>query len=585
MRERGLLLPLLALLACAAPHEQPVALTRVSLPMRVRPGSPIELQGVSLGGARVAIEGEGTAIELTIGSVSPTDDGGESALVALPNLPALPEGAALRRVCLRTTALEGWQTCKPVQARWTLKVEAGEAQLAAQQGHHGDAIAVHAADLLLPGEGQAWLDVQDASQEIATTALVPIATRLGSGREHGEVTIAPSWLGLEPGKRAIRVRLVQQTPATQVAGPWTPPLSLEVLAPEMHLLPGGGLRRGAALALTIAGVPAQWSARLSGSLRSAEGAILGSWSDAAPLVFGAVQDGALPVATLDSPLYLNQIAPLLGKAAEARLSGMLRIELRDGAQTWLATPLAVDWPLQPTLQVVVLDLGDGLQAAAQRFGLGAFAAALRLRILALTAAHFAAYNVLVTDSAPAGQLEALHLAILDRDPNDLGLLGADSSAGKDDGNRVLDEHLGGYGAAAAAVGDVAYGGVFIGGFLGFSAILHPGSAAADPAFDALFAPYAAALGGRAALASHPPAAAIEALAQLIAHTAAHEVGHALGLASGTTAFHHEGDHPGWIMDAGPARPFAERAGLDSGVAATWGPLDDAYLRAILPKAP
>ena len=582
MRSPAILLPMLAILACAAPS-LPRALTRVRLPAVVRAGSPIEVQGVSLGGAKIAIEAGGTAIVLTPESVTATADGAETALLSLPDVPALPEGSLLTRVCLRAPGLQGWQTCKPVHARWTRAIEAGAAQLGADQGRFGDAIAVVASDLLLPGEGLALLETQAGSGDATTTT--PIVTHLDKGRDCGEVTIAPSWLGLEPGPRTWRTRLVQQTPLLRIEGPWSAVHTFEVLAAHVQARPAGGLRRGAALPLTIAGVSSQWSLRLLGALNSGDGAVLATWSDQAPLLFAGAMNGALPLPSLDSALYLRELAPVLGTAKAPRLQGTLNLELRDGVQVWRSPPLTVDWPLLPTQQVVVLELGDGLVAAAQRFGLGAFAATLRQRVLLLTASHFAPYDVLVTDVAPDEQIEALHLAILDRDPNDLGLLGADSSAGKDVGNRILSEHLGGYDAAAAAQGDVAYGGVFIGGLWAFSAALHPGSKAADPDFDALFAPFAAELGGRAALAAHPPAAAIEALAQLIAHTAAHEVGHALGLAAGTPAFHHEGDHLGWIMDAGPARPFGERAGLGSSVAATWGPIDDAYLRAILPKAP
>ena len=75
-------------------------------------------------------------------------------------------------------------------------------------------------------------------------------------------------------------------------------------------------------------------------------------------------------------------------------------------------------------------------------------------------------------------------------------------------------------------------------------------------------------------------AAIDLVAKVVAEVTAHEIGHALGLAADTVDAHHSGDSPGWIMDAGAARPFAERAGLPSAAISQWGPVDLAYLHQI-----
>ena len=563
----------------------PSALTGVQAPARLRSGSPLVVSGSGLGGAQLEVRSAAGNARIAIESSDVDGDDPEKAQVALPDV-AWPEGSAVREICLIGKGFSGWNTCRSLQARFTRAVTAGPALLGQDHGQHGGAITVVAHDLLLPGEGQVELQVTTDLPNTASVTSVAVATALATGRESGQVQIAPDWLGLAPGPYALRLRLVQHTAIAQATGPWSPPLTFQLEAPTLTPTPDPGLRRGARVPLAIAGVPAGWQLLASGVLRGQDGQIAQTFPVDAPLSLPAASLGAQPTAWLPSPWFLGTLAPLLAQTGPgATFEGQVRVALAQGAQTWLGPPLPVQWPLLPTVQVVVLELGDGLEAGAARFGLAAFSDLLRLRVLALVAAHFANYAVQVTLQAPAAQIEALHLAILDRDPNDLGLLGADSSAGKDDGNLVLDEHLGGYDAASAALGSVAYGGVFLGGFFGFSPTLHPGSLATDSAFDALFAPYAAELGGHAAHASLPPAAALEALAHLIAHTATHEIGHALGLAAGTTDFHHAGDHPGWIMDAGTARPFAERAALPGATPQTWGPVDDAYLRSVLPAVP
>ena len=72
----------------------------------------------------------------------------------------------------------------------------------------------------------------------------------------------------------------------------------------------------------------------------------------------------------------------------------------------------------------------------------------------------------------------------------------------------------------------------------------------------------------------------------MAGTIAHEIGHSLGLAMvpGHPDEHHNlGDNPGWLMDEGIHRPFAERAEIDGHGPEFFGAPNFQYLQQILPE--
>ncbi len=247
--------------------------------------------------------------------------------------------------------------------------------------------------------------------------------------------------------------------------------------------------------------------------------------------------------------------------------------------------------LDPGAQVVWIRATPELDSALRDLGLLAQRAAWLAELRDATARHFSGLGIELRLDQPArGVYMTVELG--GADPNGQGLLGLDNSTGKDVGNRERGEYLGGYDPLAAALGQPAWGGVFVGSLLSFSTRLpQRDPALADPRFDTTMACVLPALGGHPAEgepAGDPARAAcvrgaLEMSAHLVANTLAHEIGHALGLPAAQGRVHNLGDNPGWIMDAGAHRGFAERAELPGAPKSMFSPGNLRYLRLILPE--
>ncbi len=346
------------------------------------------------------------------------------------------------------------------------------------------------------------------------------------------------------------------------------------------------LRRGAQLGWLVS----QGSSLCAG----ADVQLRGTWQVGATVVNWMDAPRRLPVGATSRRPYLSSTAYFhdgwdaivdqawKGAGFNAQFNGeiSLAVAATSGcALQWQQLTLV----LQPTIQHIEIRSGTAFDAAVDRFGLGLRGQAILSRVQKLTRQAFEGFSVdvrLAADAQWTDVAERLVIELGDKDPNGLGLLGVDSSPGKDDGNLQLDEELAGVNRRARSLGRLAGGGVFVGELFAFSRKLHPQSAIADLGFDALFGPFAPVLGGDPAVAGDDTSAAVQALSALIADTLVHECGHALGLAAGTVGYHHAGDHLGWRMDEGKHRPFAERAAISGQV--KWGAQDAAYLANILP---
>lgn len=266
--------------------------------------------------------------------------------------------------------------------------------------------------------------------------------------------------------------------------------------------------------------------------------------------------------------------------------GELTVTIAAGREVYSTVPLSVALELETQRQVIVLDYLSGFDSSLDLFGLGSAAEEVQAAVLARVRGIFEGLRVDVVTSAPSdispGVISIVEIG--GPDPNGLGLLGYDSSPGKDVGNLRLGDRIGGASAETQEDGAAGYGGVFIESYLywsadpGFSGSRPEGAPVEDPLFDPIFDPVRE---SQATLQevngdSLDPeririvAEAIDALGNVIGETVAHEVGHSLGLADPygpATSFHNPFGEDGCLMDGGIDRPFGERAALP-GFAAT-----------------
>jgi hypothetical protein len=243
--------------------------------------------------------------------------------------------------------------------------------------------------------------------------------------------------------------------------------------------------------------------------------------------------------------------------------------------------------LAPVKQVVWVRFLPSYVDSLRRYGLAAADANVRARVLEVAQRDYAGVNIEFRTDEPKDFALYSTVDVAGPDPNGLGLFGYDNTPGKDVGNQRLFDKIGGVNATTQSDGYPGYGGIFAEQFLGFSR--HPGpevapfadNGGAGDTFDQLFdavrpetgTPVTAnevSAGIAAADGTRCPApggnrtdvvsCAVFVLGNLIGTTLTHEIGHSLGLADPMgELFHDPGDQPNRLMDAGDARPFAERA--------------------------
>jgi hypothetical protein len=277
-------------------------------------------------------------------------------------------------------------------------------------------------------------------------------------------------------------------------------------------------------------------------------------------------------------------------AVPGRFSGTMTPLVFLGPDRTRGAPYPFGLEIARPRQLVHLRALPGFDEALLEFGLLAEKEAVKARILEVCHRDYAGLSIAFTWDTPSDYAEYGIVEIAGRDPNGSGLFGLDNTAGKDVGNLRFDDVVGGFNADTQLGGYAAYGGVFPGEFMQLSARAgtHP---LASGRFDDIFEPVSPALGGRPAepgetIGGTARAAdileAVRVLGNLVGSTISHEVGHTLGLAAWDGQFHNPGDNPGWLMDSGTFRPFAERAEIDGQGPSFFEPMSRAYLESILP---
>jgi len=472
----------------------------------------------------------------------------------------------------------------------------------------GDRVPVAGDGLLHPGEGATYVrfDGVMASEHASRSALVAghmalvSPSTLGSRRE-GTFALMPEVLGLTPGRFSGQVRLVNVHPDGLVLeGAPRGVESLDLARPGItEVTPTRGSRgqrfyvRGRGFLAPDGLLDASTILVLDGVFTPRRGPPVDHRGPNAKLLYPEGQDRNVELGVVFR-VTVHDDRTLSGLGARAgRFEGHLIPLVAAGSDQVLGAPFPVSFEILNPHQVVQLRYLPGFYEALERFGLLAEEHAVRARVLEVVTRDYAGLNISFTEDDPEDFAEFSIVEIVGADPNGAGLFGLDNTAGKDVGNLRFDDVIGGFNPDTRARNYAAYGGIFVTELLQFSPSLSD-IHLASPRFDDIFAAVVPELGGLPALHGEsdggtPRGEAIafagRVLGNLVGHTITHEVGHTLGLAALPDRVHNVGDNPGWIMDAGPFRPFAERAEIDGEGPSFFSPFNRAYLEDVLPLDP
>ena len=483
----------------------------------------------------------------------------------------------------------------------------------------GGHVPLTGGDFLDPEEGGSRVELSgaflpDAPDSPARTIVdrtAPIVSR--TDRQHAEVALPAGLFGLSPGVFRGKLRLVDTSAEGHVyEGPWVEAVALRQTGPRMLVPPPFTLSRGESVTVPIWGaLPADGPAQTASYL-ALVGRFTGTYPDGRP--FEIAYDAAHPLLwapddvpdsrtlrlalrTTPGPMDAapGEGVPVGLGTQPGHFEGSATLIVLLGRERVVTAPAPFVFDVGPARQAVYLDYTAGFDEGLRLFGLEAAREAVIARIHAVCERDFAGLRVRFVETPPADTLEFTTIELGGRDPNHLDLLGLENTAQKDVGNLRLDERVGGRNAEAAALGEPAYGGIFVSSFLTLSPHADAPSVLAEPAFDAIFAPFAAVVSDTPEeTAPYDPAVdtpetprgqaateAVRVLGNLLGSTVTHELGHALGLSAVPGEVHNPGDWPGDLMDRGSARPLAERAELDGTPPGRFTGPNELYLRRLL----
>ncbi len=561
--------------------------------------------------------GRDVAVRVDVGADAPDRAGFLVTAALLPHLPVDGDPLAGTLVVERTGPRGVSASASiPITVRVVSRLEPAVQALTPVQVYPGEEVTVAGGGFLLPGEGT----LDETGNARAGTTWLRLSGRV-SGDEPGDVRdlavpltatdrhratfrLTPDLMGLVPfefeGSAEVRNVFSGETGSLEVVGNRLDGVTFRMGKTRLTGLAPAVVRRGQDLVFHGNGfLPADGAmgtitfVAFTGTLTGPDGAVT-QHGQADPIVFvpDTVEGNTLAHLVLRTLVGPDRRPAGLG-SRRATLTGLFtphvvfrdRVTAGDGLQATLEVgrQVQVVWVrFLPTFE-------DGLDT----FGLRAASEAVKERAVAVCTGDYQGVSVEFRTTRPDDFVEYLTVEVMASDPNDAGLLGLDNSFGKDVGNLVLDELVGGYNARSDRAGFYPYGGVFVESFQFFSPRLAQGIATefASETFDTVFAPVMPALGGDPARADEVGAGgargaavaeAVRVLGNLIGDTISHEVGHALGLAAVEGDFHDPGDNPGYIMDAGVFRPFEERAQMPGASPRVFAPYDQAYLEEILP---
>lgn len=311
--------------------------------------------------------------------------------------------------------------------------------------------------------------------------------------------------------------------------------------------------------------------------------------------------------------YVLSEEDTLGQALDLRrepgvFSGQVTPVISYLGEQIAGTSETMSFAVVPVKQVVYLDFTISYVESLRKFGLRAVDSFIRERVADNIRRDFAGVNIAIRLDPPEDFALYTHIEIVGPDPEGTGLFSYDARPGKDDGNKRIDDRIGGDSASEQSDGTAGYGGMFIESLFGFSTSSNDFAAAlpgASSTFDAIFDPFRPDRDGSPVVAvdlanadlklvnsdicpasTRPEqiACGVWVLGALISSSLSHQLGHALGLADPDGAgLHNLGDRPNRLMDAGIDRPFAEQAEIEGLGPALFCDQEYIYLRQILPS--
>jgi hypothetical protein len=442
------------------------------------------------------------------------------------------------------------------------------------------------------------MTLEQPAQAVAISGLQLPAVPPDAGRRDAlSFTLTPDVLGILPGRfdGTVTVINVDRQDQRDTSAPLTV-VGLPLAGPEVTAMTPLSASRGQWVVLEGRGFTAADGLLQAATVLELEGRFTGSG--------GAVQDlsGARALTLVPDLVVGNTSLGVVLRVdvdgsgnprglglVPGTFEGTVAPIVLFGADATRGRGLPVTFTVLPQRQIIYIKLLPAFDDALSEFGLLAEKDAVVARVLEVVARDYAGISIAFTTEEPEDYAEFGVVEVAGYDPNGAHQFGLDNTSGKDVGNLRFNDVIGGYNADTEADGYAAYGGVFPAEFFNMSPTLAD-NPQASARFDEVFGAVMPQLGGRPAEAGEAAsgarggkvAEAVRVFGNLVGNTITHEVGHSLGLAAIDGQFHNIGDNPGWIMDAGAARPFEERAELDGAGPAVFSPQNRAYLERILP---
>ena len=578
-------------------------------PSVVLPGTSLTVTGSGflapeLGHHVLRLEGAGVTLDLP---AVRKDDTTLTYAVDDTLLGALPAGAAFDGTLTVLRTLD--ETGQVDAASLPITLEAAENLTPTVTGfssdgdllYPGDEVTVTGTGFLLPGEGHTVLQLTGTFQtkvppETRTVqAVVPITAET---RESIRLLLTPDVLGIRPGIFKGDLAVSNEAKAGRVDGTGLSGLTRELKAPYIEAITPAAAARGQRIEIHGRGFLPTDPFYEATTLIRLEGAFTASKTSAELTLDGPTALALFPDAFQGNEVMDYILRVSISPAGElgglgllaGTFQGVVSPMILSGAETILGSGKPVTLTIAPMRQIVFVSFLPGFSETVSEMGLAPVESAVKDRILAVCARDYKDVNIEFRATRPTDFAEYSVIEVGGADPNQAGLFGLDNTAGKDVGNLRFNDVIGGSNAETQEQGYHAFGGVFVKSFFQISPTLNKQEMPIkSQRFDDIFGPFMPALGGAAVTDADFGGArqadvdeAVRVLGNLVGTTVTHEIGHSLGLAALEGEYHNVGDNPGWIMDSGNNRPFAERAELDGQGPGIWGPVDQVYLQRVLP---